>query len=144
MHEVSIAESLIALVRQHLPAHQRLIRVTVRIGPMHGVEAQAMKLAWKIAGAAVGWDTSQLKVVTPPWRFRCVSCGRCWEPATVDEHCVCGGTQVDIMGGDEFQLESIEVDSAAPHRKKTSTAHTQGEHKTFHSGVNHEHQSSDR
>ena len=142
MHEISIAESVIALVRQHLPSHQRLIRATVRIGPMHGVEAQAMEMAWNVASAGVGWSTSQLKVVTPPWRFRCVSCGRCWEPATVDEHCVCGGTQVDIMGGDEFQLESIEVDCDTGQHQRKAAVHVRGS-KPFKTGVAREHQSTD-
>lgn len=142
MHEISIAKSVITLVRQHLPAHQRLIRATVRIGPMHGVEAEAMEMAWNAASAGVGWDTSRLKVVTPPWRFRCVSCGRCWEPATVDEHCVCGGVQVDIMGGDEFQLESIEVDGNPRHHERKTAVHSRGS-RTLKTGVDHEHQSTD-
>ena len=144
MHEVSIAESLIALIRRHLPAHQRLIRATVRIGPMHGVVPEAMEMAWNIASADAGWSGSRLRIVSPPWRLRCVACGRCWEPITVDEPCVCGGTHVDILGGDEFQLDSIDVDSTAMHRRKKTAKSGGGRQRTFKTGVDHEHQSSHR
>ena len=147
MHEISIAESLIALIRRHIPTHERLISATVRIGPMHGVVSEAMEMAWNIASANAGWAGSRLIVVTPPWRLRCVACGRCWEPATVDEHCVCGGLQVDVMGGDEFHLDSIEVDHITRHCKpkhpagRRVRAHGRRGKKSLQTGVNHEHQS---
>ncbi len=115
MHEVSIAQALIELIRRHLPAHHRLVRATVRIGPMHGVVSEAMQLAWSIVSAEAGWPGVTLVIHDEPWRLRCVACGRCWEPETVDEPCTCGCTRVEIMGGDEFQLDSIEVDAAIPH-----------------------------
>jgi hydrogenase nickel insertion protein HypA len=115
MHEVSVAQALVELIRRYLPAHHRLIRATVRIGPMHGVVAEAMQLAWQVVSIDAGWPQSTLVVNDQPWRLRCVACGRCWEPATVDEPCQCGCTRVEIMGGDEFQLDSIEVDNPTPH-----------------------------
>lgn len=142
MHEVSIAESLIALIRRHMPTNGKLIRATVRIGPMHGVVSEAMGMAWNIASSEAGWPAAQLNIITPPWRLRCVSCGRCWAPATVDEHCVCGFTKADIMGGDEFQLDSIEVDCPVKHSKRRSTAGVRARGRTLKQGVNHEHQSS--
>ena len=144
MHEVSIAESLIALIRRHLPAHQRLVQATVRIGPMHGIVPEAIEMAWNIASADAGWKGSRLIVMTPPWRLRCVVCGRCWEPVTVDEHCVCGAAHVEILGGDEFQLDSIDVHPAAKHRRRNTARHGRGRPRTFTRGVAHEHQSSHR
>ncbi|MGC9259899.1 MAG: hydrogenase maturation nickel metallochaperone HypA [Phycisphaerae bacterium] len=142
MHEVSIAESLIALIRRYVPAHQRLLRATVRIGPMHGLEPEAMQLAWTIATSEIGWSGANLNIELPPWRLRCTACGRCWEPAKVDEACVCGCTNVEIMGGDEFQLDSIEVDTpTAPSRNKSATANLARLH-GVENGACHEHQSS--
>ena len=112
MHEVSIAESLADLIRRHLPPHQHLIGITVRIGPIHGVVPESLAMAWNVVSEKEGWSGSQLHVITPPWRLRCGACGRCWEPVTVDEHCTCGSPHADIMAGDEFVLESIDVESA--------------------------------
>jgi hydrogenase nickel incorporation protein HypA/HybF len=111
MHEVSVAESLAALIRRHLQTHQHLVGATVRIGPMHGVVPEALQSAWSVVSAAEGWNDAQLHVVTPPWRLRCIACGRRWTPTTIDEPCECGSSHADIVGGDEFLLESIEVET---------------------------------
>ncbi len=144
MHELSIAESLVELIRRHLPAHRTLLHATVRIGPMHGIVPEAMRLAWKLASAQAGWPTARLIIDSPPWRLRCVSCGRCWEPTTVDEHCLCGSVDCEILGGDEFQLVSIDVREPSPsHRRKTAPTRHAGMTSSK-AGVYHEHQSSHR
>lgn len=142
MHEVSIAQSLIELIRRYVPAHCRLLRATVRIGPMHALEPEAMRLAWTIATTEVGWAGAKLDIESPPCRLRCAACGRCWAPGRVDEACTCGCTNVEIMGGDEFQLDSIEVDTpVVPDRQKRVTSNRTRLHNTE-TGARHEHQSS--
>ena len=49
-----------------------------------------------------------------PARLRCARCEREWEIDLPVFVCPgCGGGGVEIVGGDEFEVESIEVEEAA-------------------------------
>ncbi|MGC8551266.1 MAG: hydrogenase maturation nickel metallochaperone HypA [Phycisphaerae bacterium] len=109
MHEMSLAVDLMELVKRHVPASACLMTVTVRIGPMHGVVAEALQWAWSAVSSETTWPKAKLVIETPPWRLRCPRCGRLWEPTTVDEHCTCGAVHAHIEGGDEFTLVSVDV-----------------------------------
>ncbi|NNM86751.1 MAG: hydrogenase maturation nickel metallochaperone HypA [Phycisphaerales bacterium] len=109
MHEMSLAVDLMELVKRYVPPSAYLMTVTVRIGPMHGVVAEALQWAWSAVRGQSAWPQAKLVIETPPWRLSCPRCGRLWEPATVDEHCTCGSVHADIEGGDEFALVSVEV-----------------------------------
>jgi len=109
MHELSIAYELARMIQRHIPEGAELTLVKVRIGPMHGINADALARAWEVVRLEVGWPTAQLSVDIPPWRLKCPSCGRSWQPAVIDEHCTCGEIKAQIMGGDEFLLVAIDV-----------------------------------
>ncbi len=109
MHEMSLAVDLMELVKRHVPPSACLMKVTVRIGPMHGVVAEALQWAWSAVSSETAWPQAKLDIETPPWRLRCPRCGRLWEPMTVDEHCTCGAVHARIEGGDEFALVSVDV-----------------------------------
>ena len=112
MHEFSIAESLVALVRRHLPMGALPRRVTVRIGPLHAISPEAMQWAWTAAAEQAGWKATQLDLDLLPWRLHCLSCGRSWPAELVDECCPCGAPDATLEGGDEMLLMSIEYDAA--------------------------------
>ena len=112
MHELSVADALVELVRRRLPAGALLRRITVRIGPLHAIAPEAMQWAWKSAAEKAGWSGAQLELDLPPWRLRCLSCGRRWQSALVDELCVCGAIGAVLEDGAEMLLLSFEYDAA--------------------------------
>ena len=47
-------------------------------------------------------------------RLRCNACGEAWDIEIPDFRCrACGGSDVSVTAGDEFQVESIEVEEEA-------------------------------
>ena len=109
MHEMSIAMELLGLIERRLPPDATLEAAQVRIGPMHGVVAEAMQWAWQATVAEKGWPKARLLIDTPPWQLKCPACGRQWNPQAMDERCACGHLEARVVGGDEFLLLSIDV-----------------------------------
>jgi Zn finger protein HypA/HybF involved in hydrogenase expression len=108
MHELSIAEAILDLAREHVPTGKRLTSVTVRAGRLRAIDHDAMELAW--AAVTDGGDAVSLDLQLSPWTLRCGQCGRSFES---DEHpaaCTCGSGDTVPVGTDELQLLSIDVD----------------------------------
>jgi len=112
MHEMSIAGAIWNLALSHVPPDATLRFVHVKAGPMRGIEPQSMEWAWQALMADEGDEHIGLKLTTLPWRMRCAVCERQWEADELEERCQCGCGQVRLVGGDELQLVSIEVDEA--------------------------------
>ncbi len=125
MHEMSIAMELLTLIESRMPPHATLEAAQVRIGPMHGVVAEAMQWAWRTVVSEKGWPQARLLIDTPPWQLQCPACRRQWQPQTIDELCTCGHLEAKLVGGDEFLLLSIDVvlppDNAAQQPAMSST-----------------------
>ena len=112
MHEMSIAQSIWELARKRVPAGAMLRRVHVRAGPLRALDPESMQWAWDALSAEAGASEVRLDLATPPWTMRCADCNRQWESSELADRCACGSHRVEIIGGDELQLTSIEVDDA--------------------------------
>lgn len=117
MHEMSIAEAIWDLAQRHLPSGTILRGVSVRAGPMRGIDPQCMELAWR--GVRQGDAALRLNILD--WRMECADCGRRWEQPEFAGQCACGSSQVRPIGGDELQLISIEVDDVETERSRSCT-----------------------
>jgi Zn finger protein HypA/HybF involved in hydrogenase expression len=124
MHEISVAYELTELIRRYLPSGAELAAAKVRIGPMHGVNSDALEWAWEVVKLEAGWPTAKLMVDSPPWLLRCPKCGRTWQPVVIDERCTCGELHTQIVGGNEFMLVAIDIrdDYATTDGADTNTA----------------------
>lgn len=112
MHELSIAESLIDLVRQNTPADAAVDAVRVVAGPMRGIEPDAMQWAWQAATQGGELDGARLDLELLSWRLRCPQCGRAYTADDMFAACTCGCDYPEFSGGDELTLMSIEVRKA--------------------------------
>lgn len=112
MHELAVCNELLNQVRA--TAAQRdarsVGRITVRIGALSGVEPELLEHAFTIARAGDYTGNATLVVETTPVRIRCRACGHENEAAPNRLLCnACGGYAVDLLGGDELLLASIEL-----------------------------------
>ncbi len=112
MHELSLANALLNLVRANAPANVRVRVVHVRAGPLQAIEPAAMQFAWQAATTATALEGALLELAMLPWRLRCRRCERRWQSADYSEACDCGSDAVWAEGSAELTLESIEVDAA--------------------------------
>ena len=109
MHELSIAEALWDRVRTLVPAGAVLRGVTVRAGPMRGIDPDIMRVAWNTLIGPTAAVT--LDVELSPWHLRCPDCGGEFNADDVMTACSrCGGTRACPVDGDELRLVSLTVD----------------------------------
>lgn len=118
VHELSVCR---ALLRQAMRAAgadgPSLQAVTVRIGPLSGVDPGLLARAWPTLSAA------DLHVETAPLRVRCTACGAERVAPPQDLTCAaCGGCDTRLLSGDELLLVRIGLAVERP-GTATETAH---------------------
>jgi len=106
MHEFSIAESVLELAEQHVPADALLTRVCMEAGPMRGIEREAMLWAWQ----ALTEGKVELDLTLTPWRLHCLECDKTFVADDMDVPCACGSVATRPVDCDALRLTSIDVD----------------------------------
>jgi len=110
MHEMSIARSILTVVREHAPSGARLQRVEITAGPLRGIDATSMDWAWKALLCAEGEAPADLVLHTEPWHFRCRDCDALFTAGGLDATCTCGSAAVSLVDGNELTVDSIEFE----------------------------------
>lgn len=112
MHELSIAQSLVGLVQQQLPAGVVRVRtVELRLGALAGVVRGSLEFCYDIATEGTPLQGSTLRVHELPIVVHCPSCDADRTLTGVAFRCpVCGTLTGDIRQGRELDLASIEYD----------------------------------
>lgn len=113
MHELSICQALmeeVARVAREQRA-RRIVSVTVRVGPLAGVEPALLTSAYPLASAGTVAADSRLIVERSEVRVRCTECG-----AQSLAHCTrllcasCGSWRVAVLEGEELLLTGVELE----------------------------------
>lgn len=114
MHELSIAQALVELAREHVPPRAIVRSIKLKVGPMRGIEPTALHWAWQSAIAGTVLDGSVLDLDMLQWTLTCPKCQRQWTSADLFAVCHCGYDRPNPSGGDELQLVALTVDDPAP------------------------------
>ena len=113
MHELAICQGLMEQVVR-VARDNRAIRVrsvTVRIGPLSGVEPALLEGAYPLASAGTSAADSRLILERSPIRLLCLECGARTETSACSLLCACcGHWRVQVLAGDELLLASIELE----------------------------------
>ncbi|HMB39904.1 MAG TPA: hydrogenase maturation nickel metallochaperone HypA [Wenzhouxiangellaceae bacterium] len=127
MHEMAVCNELLDQVRANAMQHgaRSVGAITVRIGALSGVEPDLLERAFTIARAGDYTDNASLVIEPVAVRVRCRTCGNENDAAANRLLCeACGGYAVDLVGGDELLLASIELhgipDSEPPARHQNA------------------------
>jgi hydrogenase nickel incorporation protein HypA/HybF len=109
MHEIGVCEGLIATVEKRA-AGRPVDRVRFRAGVLHRIDEASLLQAFELVSAGTVADGAELELVTLPVKVCCRSCAA----VTVADDMVvccgtCGATELDLVGGDELVLESIQI-----------------------------------
>jgi hydrogenase nickel incorporation protein HypA/HybF len=108
MHELGLCTSIVDAIERRA-GDRPVAKVRVRVGRLHHVHPEAFEQSFAIAAAGGVADGAQAELVLLPVSGRCQSCGQEFE---ADEQVVacsaCGAFDLEMTGGDELMLESIE------------------------------------
>lgn len=114
MHELSVCRGMLRQVGNVAAEHgrQRVTRITVRIGPLSGIEPVLLAQAFGIAREGTVASNAALHIETQPVRVHCETCG-VESDATIN--CLlcasCGDWHTRLVSGDELLLASVELES---------------------------------
>lgn len=113
MHELSVCQALVDQVEQVAREQRarRIVSITLRVGPLSGVEPALLESAYPLASAGTAAASAALIIERPSVRVRCRDCGAQFETVISSLACTaCGGWRVDILSGDELLLASVELE----------------------------------
>jgi hydrogenase nickel incorporation protein HypA/HybF len=109
MHEFGLCEAILDSVARRAVGRQ-VIGVRVRIGARHDVVEEAFDQAFSLAALGTVAEGARVEWIVVPARARCRTCGWVAETRDIWATCGrCGSDDLDVEGGDELTLESIEV-----------------------------------
>jgi hydrogenase nickel incorporation protein HypA/HybF len=114
MHELSVCQGMLSQVSTIAVEHaaRSVSSITVRIGPLSGVEPALLAQAFSIASAGTVASEARLHIETLPVRVHCETCGEDTD-ATVNRLLCgsCGDYHTRLISGDELLLASVELES---------------------------------
>ncbi len=111
MHEFSIAQALADQVRRYAPPGRAVRGVEIRVGPLRGIEPDALTMCWDAVTHETELAGSVLTIDSLPWTISCEACGATWTSAVPFVTCECGNGRPSPAGGDDLDLVSLTVDS---------------------------------
>ena len=111
MHEFGMCDGIVEAVQWRANG-RRVARVKVRVGVMHRVVEEAFQQGFLHAAAGTEAESALLDIVMVPVRVVCRSCDAQFESQDLAIVCVrCGGLDLDLSGGEELVLESIQYET---------------------------------
>ena len=113
MHELSVTESILEIAVRHARTAQatRITDLYLVIGQLSSIVDDSVQFYWELLSRNSLAEGSQLHFRRIPTELLCQSCGHRYPPARDDFACpACGGMSIKVVAGEEFYLESIEVE----------------------------------
>lgn len=114
VRELGIARAVLRAVERRA-AGRRVRRARVRAGALLHISGSALNHAFVTVSDGTVADGAQLDIVVEPARLGCRSCGRTTTSDRIPAACPrCGGTRMDLQGGDGLVLESVQFAETEP------------------------------
>lgn len=117
MHEMSIAQSIIEIVRQHVPDAEtpRVKSVKVRVGEAAGVVPESLAFCFQAATAETAFENALLQIEHVPFVIECKSCATTSEESMGLPICpACGSSDTKVLSGTELNIVEIELEETVP------------------------------
>ena len=123
MHELAVTENILNIAVQHA-TQANALRVTslqLVIGQLSSIVDDSVRFYWDMISAGTLCEGAQLQFERRPAMLKCLSCEQTYVLQGELTDCPnCHGAKIKVISGEEFYLESIEVEaeqvlaSAAP------------------------------
>jgi len=112
MHELAVCEAILAQAASIAETHQAraVTCITLRIGPLAGVEAHLLRAAFSLAAAGTACEGARLIIDIVDVRIACRLCGAASRVRANRLLCgTCGTWRVALLEGEEMRIESVEL-----------------------------------
>jgi hydrogenase nickel incorporation protein HypA/HybF len=113
VHELSLSGAIVNTVVKHA-AGRRVTSVQMRVGALRQVVPETLEFYFELVARGTVCEGARLEQELVPARLACRGCERDWEIELPLFRCPsCGGAAVEVVSGEEFEVESIEVEEVA-------------------------------
>jgi hydrogenase nickel incorporation protein HypA/HybF len=122
MHELSIAENILDLVREHVrpPDHRLVTSVKVRVGALAGIVPDSLEFCFSAITSDTPFSTARLEIEHVPAVMECSTCSDTFASELGIVLCPrCGNGNTRLISGTELQVAEIEL--LDPAEKSLST-----------------------
>jgi hydrogenase nickel incorporation protein HypA/HybF len=110
MHELSIAESVMAIAERHA-AGRRVTAVELKVGHLRQVVPSALTFAFELVVQGTSLDGAELRMEEIPAAGVCRSCRTEGPLPGFPLSCsTCGGLDVEVTRGEELLVDSLELE----------------------------------
>lgn len=113
MHELSLTQSIVELAVEHAHRAQAVtIRsITVEIGALSGVVADAVEFAFDVCSKGTMAEGARLEIRHISARGQCLACRELAELENLTHICPhCGSLALQILQGQELKFTEMEID----------------------------------
>jgi hydrogenase nickel incorporation protein HypA/HybF len=113
MHELAVTQSILKIALQHAEKAnaRRVIDLNLVIGELATMVDDSIQFYWEIIAKDTIAEKATLHFRRVPAEFQCMSCFEKYHPNDGELICpICGGVGAKILAGEEFFLESIDVE----------------------------------
>jgi hydrogenase nickel incorporation protein HypA/HybF len=112
MHELSVTQNIVAIVGEAAKG-RRVTRVTLEIGKLSGVMADAVAFCFDVVAQGTVIEGARLEIYEIEGLARCQTCGLEFEAETLFTPCPCGSIRSKPIRGEELIVKSMEMMEAA-------------------------------
>ena len=112
MHEFAVCQDMLTQIESIAAEEQAAAvdMVTVRIGPLSGIEPHLLQQAFPLAAAGTVAENAELIIEALPIRVKCQICDAETEDKANRLICgECGDYHTQLLSGDEMLLASLEL-----------------------------------
>jgi hydrogenase nickel incorporation protein HypA/HybF len=113
MHELSVTESLLKISVEHAEKAdaRRVTDLHIVIGDLASMVDDSIQFYWDIIARGTIAEQATLHFRRVPAELQCNTCGESYRPTDRELVCpACHGIGAKIVAGEEFFLESIDVE----------------------------------
>jgi hydrogenase nickel incorporation protein HypA/HybF len=114
MHELPVTESILEIALRYAgqaEAH-RITDIYIVIGQLASIVDDSVQFYWDIISADTIAAGARLHFERTPAEMLCLNCQETYHPGEGELACpACGSRQVQVISGEEFRMEAIEVET---------------------------------
>ncbi len=113
MHELSVTENILEIVRRHAEraSARRITRIHLVIGELSSIVDDSVQFYFDFLAQNTIAAGAELVFQRLPVTLQCGACEHRWQPDSADWTCPsCNAAQARIVAGREFYVDSIEVE----------------------------------
>jgi hydrogenase nickel incorporation protein HypA/HybF len=115
VHELSVTESILEISLRHAQqaGATRVTDLYLVIGQLASVVDDSVQFYWDIIAKDTAAEGARLHFRRIPAELLCLDCGKSYAPGEEILACPqCQGVKIKVVAGEEFQLDSIDIETA--------------------------------